>query len=192
MRDPPLLTDVHHAHGVAGHAVIGWLQGFAILGLSLDEEDEWAATIDYEGPTFPGAAPITSEGDTRAALALIRALLAPPAALFRYGFGSAGETLDLEWEEIVTQPVVLEALSLAGRIKRRGRAVWPRVWLEVAAAFEDPDTSARGRCPCRGAARESRADRRGSQCHSRAEIVARRTARMGRVRRRKRWRWQGQ
>jgi hypothetical protein len=129
----------HHVHCVAGHAVIAWLQGFKTENLWIEDNEEWAAGIRIDAPEFPGNTPIRSEREKRLARALIRGLLAQPAALMRFAFGSAGDALDFKDEETVAQPVVWEAISLAGRIEAQGRAVLPAAWKEVAEAFANPD-----------------------------------------------------
>jgi hypothetical protein len=84
-----LFTDEQHAHSIAGHTVVAWIQGFPILRLSPEPHDEKAAWIEVVQPVLPSSGAIRDDGQRFAAYAVIRSLLAELAALMHYGFGAA-------------------------------------------------------------------------------------------------------
>lgn len=126
-----MVTEEHHAHAIAGHSVMAWLQGLQIVDLSLEPRWKGVASAENAPPT---RCDIHGDGRERqnSAHAMLRCLLARPAAFLHYSFGLARGEMGIRFPEMREATMVSDAFSVAAQLASNPARLVSEVYGDVA------------------------------------------------------------
>jgi hypothetical protein len=126
------------AYFEAGQAVVAWLEGLQIVQVSLGEEGSATSWVEVREPDLSEKSLRSSRKARAAAKAVVRGLLAGPAAQRKYSFGTCLAEFNIANRDLVHQETAWRAISIAGSIDHADSPLIPGLWKDVVGKIKRP------------------------------------------------------